>query len=256
LTVGVVVKLWPESKVSAVPAWYDDSEDEFFSTVTTDHNTLTFDFEDAAPDAGEEFNTHTGVWALKNGQLEAIQYGDPLEDDHLVPRTYVAHRYFSSDDFEASVTVDLDPLPPEFPTQEAEKTQRFAELAFRIKDLQVSVFAIPGTDMRLGWRYFTKDGEEHSGNSTRDQVDELIEDAFFVPKGEFHMSLKLQALKNGDVNVQAFVNNKRFARKVLPGFAGRVGKLALGCRNLVCRFDDLKASGRVMDPPPLALKRK
>lgn len=255
-TVGLVVKLWPESKVSTVPAWYDDSEDEFFSTVSTDHNTLTFDFDEASPDAGEEFNTHTGVWALKNGQLEAIQYGDPREADHLVPRAYVAHRYFPSDDFEASVSVELEPLPPEFPSQEAEKTQRFAELAFRIKDLQVSVFAIPGTDMRLGWRYFTKDGEEHSGNSTRDQVDELIEDAFFVPKGEFRMSLKLQGLKNGDVNVQAFVNNKRFARKVLPGFAGQVGKLALGCRNLVCRFDDLKATGRVMDQPPLALKRK
>jgi serine/threonine-protein kinase len=180
-----------------------------------------------------------------------------------VPRAYVAHRYFSSDDFEASVVLDLAPLPAGFPPQDPEKIQRFAELAFRIKDLQVSVFAIPGTDLRVGWRYYTRDGDEHAGNSTRDRVEELLEDAMRVPKSPFRVRLRLTALRNGDVNAEAFVldphlpvrgdetgpRERRFARIVLPGLAGQVGKVALGCRNLVCRFDDLKVNGKLAPRP-------
>lgn len=225
---------------------------------------FALDFTAAPPDAGEKLNTHTGAWSLQErGVLQAVQFGDAVEGDHLLPRAYVAHRYFASDDFEAQVTVRVDPLPPEFPPLDPEKTQRFAELAFRIKDLQVSLFAIPGTDLRVGWRYFTRDGEEHTGNSTRDRVEELLEDAIRVPRGEFRMRLKLAALRSGDVNVEAFVldsqgpmrsgeaapREKRFARIVLPGLAGQVGKVALGCRNLVCRFSQLRATGKVATKP-------
>lgn len=261
------VKLFPSTNSTPItpqpPAWYEDSEDELFAPVAPLKNGFTVDFAQELQDAGEEFNTHTGVWSVKDGWLEAVQFGDATEGDHLLPRAYVAHRYFTSDDFEAQVTMDLDALPAEFPPQDAEKTQRFAELAFRIKDLQVSVFAIPGTDLRVGWRYFTRDGEEHTGNSTRDRVEELLEDAMRVPKGPFHVRLKLAALRNGDVDVEAFVHElapgsqeaeeggreRRFARIVLPGLAGQVGKVALGCRNLVCRFDDLKVTGRVAQRP-------
>jgi serine/threonine-protein kinase len=159
--------------------------------------------------------------------------------------------------------MDLDPLPEGFPPLDPEKNQRFGELAFRIKDLQVSLFAIPGGDLRVNWRYFTRDGEEHTGNSTRDRVDELLEDAMKVPRGEFRVRLKLTALRNGDVDVEAFVfdphasprgdeeapREKRFARIVLPDLSGQVGKVALGCRNLHCRFGDLKAHGKVASRP-------
>jgi serine/threonine protein kinase len=252
LLMGVALKLWPAtpggpSAPTALPAWYEDSEDEFFSSFTFTKGVLKIDFSasiDAGAPGGEEFNTHTGVWAIRNGVLEAVQYGDPVEDDHLLPRAYVAHRYFSSDDFEAGVDVELAPVGPEFPPLD-EKAQRFAELAFRIKDLQVSVFAIPGANMRVGWRYFTRDGQEHTGN-TAEQVDDLVEDSMRVPKGPFRMSLKLTGLKGGDVNVEASVNGSRFSRKVLPGLGGQIGKVAIGCRNSSCHFDNLTVQGKVM----------
>jgi serine/threonine-protein kinase len=231
------------------PTWYEDSEDELLSSVVFDQGELSLDFEAGSPDAGEEINTHAGAWTLKGGRLEAVQFGDATEADRLVPRAYLAHRYFSVDDFEASVEVELEALPAEFPTVEPEKAPQLAELAFRIKDLQVSVFAVPGAGMRLGWRYFTRDGQEHSGTSTKEQVDELLEDSVRVPHGAFTLRVRLRKLKSGDVNAEAFVNERRFARKVLPGLAGQAGKVALGCRNAVCRFDNLKVSGQAVERP-------
>ncbi len=249
LLMGVGLKLWPTTSTptstdTAVPAWYDDSEDEFFSSFTLAKGVLKIDFTTSLDAGGEEFNTHTGVWTIHNGALEAVQYGEPVGDDHLLPRAYVAHRYYSSDDFEAAVDVEISPVGPEFPPVD-DKAQRFAELAFRIKDLQVSVFAIPGANMRVGWRYFTRDGHEHTGN-TADQVDDLLEDSMRVPKGPFRMALKLTGLKGGDVNVEASVNGARFTRKVLTGLGGQVGKVAVGCRNSACRFDNLTVQGRAM----------
>jgi serine/threonine protein kinase len=264
LLVGLGVRFLPEATPLQPPTWYGDSEDELFTSVSTAKNGFALDFEPAF-DGGEKLNTHTGTWALKDGRLEAVQYADPVHDDHLLPRAYVAHRYFASEDFEASVSVDLATLPPEFPPQDPDKTQHFGELAFRIKDLQVSIFAIPGASLRLNWRYFARNGEEHTGNSL-DRVEALLEDSVKVPRGDFRLRLKLTALHNdeGDVDVEAFVFDPhglprgaavgprewRFARLVLPGLAGHVGKVALGCRNLVCRFDDLKVRGRVASPPP------
>jgi serine/threonine-protein kinase len=248
LLVGLALKFWPSPAgvppPAAPPAWYADTEDWLFSTRREEGNRLVLDFEQAPDDSGEILNAHTGHWTLTNGTLQATQYGDPTEAGHLLPRTYLRNRYWSSDDFEAAVDVEVENLPPEFPPVNPETTQRFAELAFRIKDLQVSVFAIPGTDMRLGWRYFTPDGREHQGNSTRDLVNELVEDAVKVPRGPFRVRLKLEKMKNGDVNVQAWVNRTRFVRTVLPGLSGQVGKVALGCRNLVCRFDNLEVTGK------------
>jgi serine/threonine-protein kinase len=195
---------------------------------------------------GEEFNTHSGVWAVKNGALEAVQYGQPVAENHLLPRAYVAHRYYSSDDLEASVDVELTPLSNEFPPLD-DKDQRFGELAFRIKDLQVSVFAIPGEKMRVAWRYFTRDGREQSGQ-TGAPSDELVEDALRTPRGPFRMTLKLSGIRGGDVNVEALVDGSRFVRKVLPGLGGRVGKVAVGCKNSSCRFDNLTIQGKAMDP--------
>jgi serine/threonine-protein kinase len=42
---------------------------------------------------------------------------------------------------------------------------------------------------------------------------------------------------------EAFVNNVRFAYKMLHGLEGRVGKVALGCRNLSCSFSHLTVQG-------------
>ncbi|MBX7097556.1 MAG: protein kinase [Myxococcaceae bacterium] len=230
------------------PAWYGDTEDDLFSTGTATDKSVRVDFE---PGGKEELNAHAGDWRIDDGALIAVQYGGPTEQtEHpkLVPRLYVAHRYFSSDDFTAEVDMQVEELSSDFPKVPPD-AQQFSELAFRIKDLQVSVFAIPDTGMRLMWRYYKKDGSEVVDNSARD-LNNLVEDEVQVPPGRFRVKLKLQALKNDQVDVEAFVNGQRFAHKVLPGLGGQVGKVALGCRNLSCRFDDLSVDGKPAPRPP------
>jgi serine/threonine-protein kinase len=192
-------------------------------------------------DAGkEELNVHSGQWTLVDGQLRAVQGGKETNGKRLVPRAYVAHRYFSTNDFRADVVMDVKPLGKEYP--EEPDAQHYGELAFRITNLQVSAFAIPEAGMRLAWRYFKEDGEEVVGNSALD-TDNLVEDEMPLPRhGPYLVSLRMQRVKNG-VMVEAFLNNQRFARKLLPGLEDRVGKVALGCRNLECTFDDLKVRG-------------
>ncbi len=196
----------------------------------------------------EEVNAHAGYWRVEEGKLRATQAGSETDGQKLVPRAYVAHRYFSSDDFTAEVQIRMRDLEKDFPAEA--DAQHFAELAFRIKDLQVSVFAIPGSNMRLGWRYYTPDGLEQVGNSARD-LENMVEDEMPVP-GEgrpFRVRLTLKRKKSGGVEVQGFLNDQRFVRKQLLGLEGRTGKIALGCRNLQCEFQDLVATGKPMSRP-------
>ncbi|MDP2273709.1 MAG: serine/threonine-protein kinase [Archangium sp.] len=251
LLFAVVLKVWPPASAtplpSSAPAWYHDSDDEeLFSSIATDGGSFTLGFEPVAD--GEQLNLHSGMWTVEAGSLSAVQYGGPMQHDVLVPRAYVAKRYYLADRFEAAVDVEIEPLPAEFPPVDLQSVQHFAELAFRINDLQVSVFAIPGTDMRIGWRYFGKDGRQEDGNSVVD-VQQLQADPVRVPTGKFRLRLKLTAMKNGDVNAEAFMNGTRVTRRVLPGLAGQVGKVALGCRNHVCRFDNLTVDGLVGQRP-------
>ena len=187
-----------------------------------------------------------GTWKLEQGQLTVQQGGSESDGGRLIPRAYVAHRYFSSDDFSAQVQLDVQPLPPHFTVEE--DAQHFGELAFRIKDLQVSAFAIPGVGMRLSWRYLGEDGEEVVGNSAQD-LENLVEDEMPLPRtGPYLVRLQLKRRKNG-VEAEAFLNNQRFARKYLPGLQGRVAKVALGCRNQSCSFDALQMKGTQMPRP-------
>jgi serine/threonine-protein kinase len=195
----------------------------------------------------EEINVHSGQWKLVDGQLQAIQGGKQSDGQRLVPRAYVAHRYFSINDFRAEVLMNVKPLGKQY--SEEPNAQHYGELAFRIKDLQLSAFAIPGAGMRLAWRYFTDDGQEVVGNSALD-TDNLVEDEMPLPvHGPYLVRLQMQRVKNGGVRVEAFLNNERFARKLLPGLENRVGKVALGCRNLTCTFDDLKVRGTLESRP-------
>ncbi|MBS1150699.1 MAG: Serine/threonine protein kinase [Myxococcaceae bacterium] len=174
-----------------------------------------------------------------------MQWGnstDMSENPRLVPRTYVSHRYYSSNDFTVEAELQLEDLSAEFPPL-ASDAQRFGEISFRIKDLQVSIYAIPEAGMRLMWRYYTPDGVEVADNSARD-LSNLVEDEMQVPLGRFKVKLRLQKNKAGATDVEASVNGQRFAHKVLLGLAGQVGKVAVGCRNLSCRFDDLIVTGK------------
>lgn len=196
----------------------------------------------------EKLHAHAGEWTLEGGALRAIQAGSETGDPthpRLVPRAYVAHRYFSTDDFVASVDVRSEALGNDYPLEE--DAQQYAELSLRIKDLQVSVFAIPQSGMRLMWRYFTQDGVEVIGNSARD-LEDLVEDEMPVPPGTFRVKLALRRIKGG-VDVEAFANGQRFAHKTLLGLQGQTGKVALGCRNLRCTFDNLEVRGKRMEQP-------
>ncbi|MBL0694348.1 serine/threonine protein kinase [Comamonas sp. JC664] len=194
----------------------------------------------------EEVNVHSGQWTMVDGELRALQAGKETNGRRLVPRAYIATRYFSSNDFTAEVLMDVDRLGPEYP--EDPDAQHYGELAFRIKDTQVSAFAIPNVGMRLAWRYFTPDGREVVGNSAQD-TDALVEDEMPLPAhGPYQVRLQLRRNSSG-VLVEAFLNNERFARKLLVGLEDHVAKVALGCRNLSCSFDDLKVRGHLMPRP-------
>ncbi|AEI67462.1 serine/threonine-protein kinase [Corallococcus macrosporus] len=194
----------------------------------------------------EEINVHSGQWRLVEGELQVVQAGKETNGRRLVPRAYIAQRYFSSNEFAAEVLMDVSPLGPEY-AQEAD-AQHYGELAFRIKDTQISAFAIPDVGMRLAWRYFTPDGREVVGNSAQD-TEALVEDEMPLPAhGPYQVRLQLRR-NNSGVLVEAFLNNERFARKLLVGLEDHVAKVALGCRNLSCSFDDLKVRGHLMPRP-------
>ena len=256
LALALGLKFWPTSapEVPAhAPGWYSDSEEEeLFTTTTTDNGVFKVGFEPTTEEAGgNEINVHAGQWRMENSALVAVQYGDPVDaSDHptIVPRAYIASHYWYADDFDATVDMDVEDLPKEFPPL-GPNEQRFAELAFRIKDVQVSAFAIPGVGMRLMWRYFLPDGSEVVGNSARD-VEDHVEDEIHVPKGHFRVRLVLKRQGKG-VAVEGWCNGARFVHKTLAGLEGRVGKIALGCRNLSCRFDDLAVKGAAAPKPKL-----
>jgi len=204
---------------------------------------LMVDFEEGS----EEVNAHAGIWKLEQGTLRATQAGSETGGQKLVPRAYVAHRYFSSDDFVARVDMTLRPLEADYPKEE--NAQHFGELAFRIKDLQLSAIAVDGVGMRLLWRYLTPSGAEVTGTSAQD-LENLVEDEMPVPADGTTFTVKLSLKKRGGgTEVEAFVNDQRFAKKILPSLQGRVGKIALGCRNLHCEFDNLHASGKLEARP-------
>ncbi len=230
--------------------WPANTDSEFFITSKVEAlekpegmSRLTMEFLPGE----EEVNAWSGTWRLANGRLEAIQGGNELgPKERFRPRTYVAHRYFLSDDFTAEVDMDVRPLGPEY--MDEPDAQHFGELSFRIKDLQVSAFAIPDVGMRLSWRYIRDDGTEEVGNSAQD-LENLTADEMPVPaRRPFRVRLQLKK-RNGGVMVEAYVNNARFAHKMLKGFEGRVGKVAMGCRNLSCSFGNLKVQGILVERP-------
>ena len=249
----------PQPPPSRAPAWYQDTDESFFATSREEPRVLTIGFEPSAPDAGEEVSAHAGHWALDDGALTAIQYGevtDPEGPVTVIPRAYLGARYYSTEEFIGDVEVMFEPLSPEFPPLDPH-AQRFVELSFRIKDTQVSLFAIPDVpglppvnEMRLMWRYFLPNGTEEVGNSA---ADEMTQDQVTVPRGKFRMGLKLRALHTGSVEVKGTVNGAEVLRKELPGLGVRTGKVAVGCRNLQCRFSHLVVHGKPMPKPKPAV---
>ena len=106
-----------------------------------------------------------------------------------------------------------------------------------------------GVGMRLGWRYRRPDGTEVSGNSAQD-LEMLVEDETPAPPDgqTFRLGVRLRRVKGG-IEAAGLLNGRPFARKVLPGLEGQIGKVAIGCRNYACMFDDLEIEGTEVEPP-------
>jgi len=210
---------------------------------------LSTSFSPATPKDGEPVNAHDGEWELDSGRLEAIQAGNVASNGKkLRPRAYVADRYFGSEDFTAEVEMAYQPVSDQFHLEEDD--QRYMELSFRIAGTNISAWALPGKGMRLMWRYFTPDGVEQTGNSARDP-DTAVDDEIPTPaeRTPFRVQLSLKKHKQGTM-VEARVNGMRFARKYLVGLSGATAKVAMGCRNLHCEFDDLAIQGVPRPKPP------
>ena len=243
---GGALKFWPRTHTRPLvaPAWYHDTDDgEFFSTLSPVDGGFALTFDEKTN--GEELNLRCGMWKMDDGVLSSVQYGDAT-DEVLRPRAYVAKRYLKADRLELSVDMELSPLPEEFPAIDEERDPHFGQLTFRIRDMNVSLHAIPGEGLGLDWHYFKRDGSEVEG-STSDA--KSMRDTARVPEGRFNVRMLMTPLKNGDVNLEAWVNGHRFAHVVLPDFGGTVGKVAVGCRNLSCRFDNLTVRGTEVARP-------
>ncbi|HEY8206229.1 MAG TPA: serine/threonine-protein kinase [Myxococcaceae bacterium] len=203
---------------------------------------LSTAFSPATQKDGEPFNAHDGEWELDSGRLEATQAGSiPSDGKKIRPRAVLEERYFSSDDFTAEVEMAYQGVDDQFALEPDD--QRTMELAFRTRDINIAVWALPGKEIRLMWKYLTADGVDQAGNSARDPDLEMNDE---VPTpGErtpFRVQLSLKRLKQG-TQVEARMNGTRVARKFLPGLTDATGRLALGCHNLHCEFDDLTVQG-------------
>ena len=71
----------------------------------------------------------------------------------------------------------------------------------------------------------------------------------------FKIKLVLRRQKDGTL-AEAYLNGERFARKLLKGMSNQTAKIALGCRNLHCEFDDLAIAGLVTDRPSKQLAER
>ena len=117
LVLGVVLKLWPAAprrwrrparrRPGTTTATTKRSSRASPPKVTASPSTSSRD------EGGEELNLHSGLWALEDGALTAVQYGEALQHEVMVPRAYLAKRYYLADRFEASVDVEVSPLPAE-----------------------------------------------------------------------------------------------------------------------------------------------
>jgi len=186
----------------------------------------------------EELHAHAGAWWLEGGKLKATQVGELTSSGILIPRAYVDDRFFSSDDFDAQVRMELAPLERDYALKDDAPV--FAELGFQLDDVQLSIFADPSKGMRLTWRY---QGTRPVAGSTDRDIQIHAADEAFVPNGRsFVVRLKLHR-DDDATTVTAYLDGQAFAAKSLRGLTGQLGKVALGCRNLHCTFDQLTVRG-------------
>ena len=204
----------------------------------------------------EEIHAHAGTWEFENGTLRSTQEGSDAAGPVLIPRAYIDDRFFTTSKVTIEARLRIDALESDFPPVPANE-RREAELALRLDDLQVSLFSSPDSGMRLAWHYFTQKLPKHpeqAGNSLDDVNDSLADPAIIHLGAPTRLRLELENTPDG-VEVSAYADDVRFAHKYLVGLEDQIGKVAFGCRNLHCAFDEVKISGAaVADSKVKALK--
>jgi len=195
---------------------------------------------------GEALHAFAGDWRVEKGQLHARQRGDG-PGGPLIPRAYVDGRIFSTQGFDAAVTLAVQPLDNVAPTD-----PQYAELALRFTRLQISVFADLDTGMRVSWKYRSESGKWLKGTTT-DAIADGTEDEVHLPKDRpSRLELSLEARPKGML-LSASLDGRPFAKRMLEGLRDAPGKVALGCRNLECTFSALSVtSAPPQNLPPRA----
>jgi serine/threonine-protein kinase len=218
------------------------------STTPAGQLGLSTSFELPGDGVTQEINANDGEWVISNGTLQALQAGNVATKELLRPRAYLSLRYFSTDDFSAEVQVTYRTVDDLYPV--GRNVQRFAELSLRFSGgVVVSVFAVPATGVRLLWNYTPPGGEEVAGSSA-DDIDSLLDDEVPPPPEGIPFTVRLWLHKTKDGTLaEAFLNGNRVARELLVGLSNETGKVALGCRNLKCEFDDLKIVAKAVPRP-------
>ena len=132
---------------------------------------LSIDFGEGG---GEALHAFAGDWRVERGQLRARQRGDG-PGGPLIPRAYVDGQIFSTQGFDAAVTLAVQPLDNLEPNN-----PQYAELALRFTRLQVSIFADLETGMRVSWKYRSESGKWLKGTTT-DAIADGTEDEVHLP---------------------------------------------------------------------------
>jgi hypothetical protein len=210
--------------------------------------TLSMDFANDGRGEPEVIHAHAGTWAIENNALRATQEGHESTGPVLIPRAYIDDRFFTSDKLSLEAQLQLDALEDDFPPV-GPNEPRQGEIALRLDELQVSVIASPDRGLGVAWHYLTPstpNRPERVGN-TLDDVEQGVADPTNFPIGKaVVLRLELEKTASG-VELSAYANEVRFAHKFLVGLDGQIGKVAFGCRNLHCAFNDVKVAGAEVD---------
>jgi serine/threonine-protein kinase len=197
------------------------------------------------------FAFHSGEWDYRDGLLFARVY-DPggAAKDRFMPNAYLQRPRFHGGNLEAEVVVTVDTNRP----WAGSRDDSDAALLFRPRGGEIGLHAVlplgpdKGPFYRVSWRYIDANGDKHEGDEK--DTDEVDEEEVHPPAPNHSMHLKLQI--GADNVVTAFADGIQFFVQKLPGSSRLEGRVALECRNAICRFARFTANGRASMNDPIA----
>ncbi len=209
-------------------------------------------FSDGPEDGPAVLSLHSGQWDYRAGDLFARAYVPPGSPAlRYTPSAYLERPRLSLHrGLDVEVTAVVDTRPP----WHGFRADADVELFFRTMGAELGLHAVfpavadDGTYYRAAWRYIDSRGNKHEGDA-KDTDMEDDEDIHPPQAGRaFRMRLKI----NDDNVVEGFAGDSRFFIQKLPGITGFDGRIGVECRNAICRFSGLRASGKLLMNEPRA----